>query len=364
MRLDSVLKKLNRKLDRVKIVTRPNTNKLYLRATLPPKPSESKPKQRYLPTGKPANEAGANQANKLAKRLDAELIEARFEWQNWDEKVAKALKPKTIRELAAEIIDRKRPKVLKSGLHSRYIVPFSKLPQDEAPTEALCREVIERECKGYPTKWASYRIAYAALCDLAGVSHNLKALGPRTSSAIKPVSPDDLPSDKTIFEVWEGIKSRAYKIHYARMACYGLRPHESWRCVISDDPEQPFCRVTADTKTGEKTGGRLVLPIPMSWYEVMKPWEDFAPFIRKSGTWRERDNQHLGNLVSRWFLRNMPFNAYTLRHAWACRAASQNLSTGVASRMMGHSNAIHTKIYQQALGKEAQLEAWRKIMQD
>ena len=364
MRLDSALKKLNRKLDRVKIVTRPNTAKLYLRATLPPKPGESKPKQRYLPTGKPANEAGANQANKLAKRLDAELIENRFEWQNWDDKVAKSLQAKTIGELTTQIIEQKRPKILLSGLKSRYIVPFSKLPQDEAPTEELCRKVLQRECEGHPTKWTSYRIAYSKLCDLAGVEHDLKALGPRATSAIKPVSPDDLPSDKVIFEVWDGIKNRAYKIHFARMACYGLRPHESWRSVISDDPEQPFCRVSADTKTGEKTGGRLVLPIPMDWYEAMKPWGDFSPFIRGNAEWRDKSNQYLGNLISRWFVRNMPFNAYTLRHAWACRAARKNLSTGMAAKMMGHSHDIHTKVYQQAIGKMGQLEAWKRIIDD
>ena len=362
MALDKVLAKLNRKLDRVQIVQRPGTNRLYLRATLPPKPGERKPKQRYLPTQKPANEPGANEANKLAKRLDAELIESRFEWVNWDSKIAESLRPKTIGELAKQVIELKRPQVLESGLKARYIVPLSKLPQDEYPTEELLRKTIERECEGYPTKWNKYKISYSLLAELAGIEHELQKLGPRSIAVVKPINPDDLPSDDLIFETWDRIKNPLYKILYARMACYGLRPHESWKCVVSNDSEEPFCRVLADTKTGKSTGGRLALPIPKEWYEAMQPWQNFEPYQRNMD-WREKNNIYLGHRVGQWFERNqMPFYPYMLRHAWACRAAKKNLSTGMAAKMMGHSHDIHTKIYQQALGKQGQLEAWKTII--
>ena len=354
------LDKLNRKLDRVKIVQRAGSKKLYLRATLPPKPGESGSKQRYLPTGKPASKNGAAEANKLAKRLEAELIEEKFNWVDWDPAVAELLRPKNIGELSHELIELKRPQTLARGLKCRYIVPLGKLPQDELPTEALLREVIERECEGYPTKWRDYKIAYGLLLDLAGVDHQINKLGPRSASAVKPINPLDLPSDKDILEVWLGINNPLYKILYARMACYGLRPHESWKSIVSDNLEKPFCRVLADTKTGRKTGGRMSLPIPMEWYKEMKPWQDFEPFNRVD--WKNKTNTYLGQRVSQWFGRNkVPFSAKMLRHAWACRAASKNLNTGVAAKMLGHSQDIHTRTYQQALGKDAQLEAWASI---
>ena len=77
-KLTAHLAKLNLKLDRVKIIQPKEANKLSLRATLPPKPGESKPKQRTLSTGAPANPAGAKVAFARAKRLDAELIEGSF----------------------------------------------------------------------------------------------------------------------------------------------------------------------------------------------------------------------------------------------------------------------------------------------
>lgn len=361
MELSKVLAKLNRKLDRVRIVQRAGSRKLSLRATLPPKPGESKPKQRYLPTGKPASKGGADEANKLAKRLEAELIEEKFRWADWDDAVAEALRPKNIGELAQELIELKRPQTLERGLRLRYIVPLGKLPQDEFPTEKLLKEVIERECEGYQTKWANYRIAYGMLLDLAGIKHQLNKVGPRAQAVVKPINPADLPTDDLIIETWESIDNPLYRILYARIACYGLRPHESWKSVVSSDANEPFCRVLPSTKTGKKTGGRISLPIPMDWYEAMKPWQDFEPFNKVD--WQAKTNDYLGHRVSQWFeRRKIPFNAYMLRHAWACRAARKNLSTGVAAKMMGHSHEIHTKTYQQALGKDAQLEAWSNII--
>ena len=128
MSLDTHLARLNRKLDRVQIFRRPRTNKLCLRATLPPKPGETRPKQRSLSTGKPANKPGADEANKMAKRLDAELIEGTFKWESWDPKISDALRPKTIGELAQQILDLNRPQVQPIGLRQRYEIPLSKLP--------------------------------------------------------------------------------------------------------------------------------------------------------------------------------------------------------------------------------------------
>ncbi|MEO1391036.1 MAG: hypothetical protein AAFV85_27195 [Cyanobacteria bacterium J06634_6] len=361
MSLDTHLKKLNRKLDRVRILQRPRTNKLCLRATLPPKPGETAPKQRYLSTGKPANGPGADEANKLAKRLDAELIEGTFKWENWDPKVAESLRAKTIGELSQRILDMKRPQVQPTGLKQRYQVPLSKLPQDALPTEELLRTTIERECEGYPTKWDKYKISYSMLAELAGIKHEFQKLGPRSQAVVKPITPQDLPSDELILETWQSIDNPLYKILFARMACYGLRPHEAWKCIVSDNPEDPFCRVLADTKTGKATGGRITYPIPREWYALMQPWQDFEPHQRRMD-WRKKTNIYLGHRIGQWFeRRKLPFYAYMLRHAWAVRTAKANMSTAAAAKMMGHSQDVHERIYQQALGKEGLMEAWKNI---
>ena len=361
-KLEAHLAKLNLKLDRVKIIQPKETNKLSLRATLPPKPGEARPKQRTLSTKAPANIAGAKVAFARAKRLDAELIEGSFNWKDWDPKIAERYKPKTIGELSEQILELKRPQLKARGLRHKYQVPLSKLPEDAHPTQELLRNTIIEECTGYPTKWAAYKIAYGMLADLAGISHNLHSLGPKNANAVKPITPRDLPSDEQILEVWDGIDNQLYKILYARMACYGLRPHEAWKCEVApQDKDEPICRVQADTKTGKRTGGRLILPLPIEWYIDMRPWLDFEPFNRVA--WQDKDNEYLGHRISQFFeRRKLPFNPYMLRHAWAVRSARSNLSTVVAAKMMGHSQAIHEKTYQQALGEEGMLDAWKKII--
>ena len=362
MSLGDILKKLNFRLDCVTIVTRPKSKKLYLRATLPPKPGEDKPKQRYLPTGKPASEYGAKQADLLAKRLDLELIKDEFNWYEWDPKLKDPDRQRTIAELVQELIDLKRLRVTSEVLKQRYIVPLGKLPQTKVLTEQVCRDTLERECTGYPTKWQMYAITYASLCNLGEVEHNLKSFGPRKPEAIKPINPEDLPSDEVIVETWDSIKNRAYRIFFARMACYGLRPHECWKCVVSEESERPYCRVSADTKTGRKTSGREVLPFLAEWYTLMEPWQDFSPYISRSCKWETASNARLGHIISKWFGKNIPFNAYMLRHAWACRTARLNFNPAIAAQMMGHSYDIHTTVYHKALGEDARLAAWRSVV--
>ena len=164
--------------------------------------------------------------------------------------------------------------------------------------------------------------------------------------------------------IWKSINHKAYKILFARMACYGLRPHETFKCTISTDRNEPFCKVATGTKTGRATGGRFVLPFPPEWFDELQPWLDFEPLMY-SDKWKSATNRKLGNILSHWFHNSklMWFNAYALRHRFACRMAEKNLAVGTAAKMMGHSVEIHCRVYQQALGKEGIAKAWRDATQ-
>lgn len=356
-RLSKSIRKASQKFDRVRIERR--GDKLSLRATLPPKPGESKPKQRYLPTGKPASEAGLKRAIAVAMRLEAELIESRFEWVNWDKKIALAAGPRLVSDWVKKLIQQKTAQVNKGTLKNEYVVPLSRLPQNEVLTEALCRELIKEITKPQSRSRLRYVTTYIQLCQVAGVEQSLKNLLPVGGVTSGPINPDDLPSDDQILEVWNQIKNPGYKILFARMAIYGLRPHEAFKSQISIAKDEPFCKVNDDTKTGS----HVAFPWPFAWYEIMEPWGEFEPYLRvPRETWMHYDNSRLGNLLSTWFFRNkkyIPFNAYMLRHRYACRLAENGIPTGRAAAWMGHDISIHTKVYEQAIGLQGELEAWR-----
>lgn len=356
-KLKHLIKKASLKLDRVRIERR--GDKLSLRATLPPKAGEGKPKQRYLPTGKPANEAGLKQAIAVAMRLEAELIEGRFEWINWDKKLAQEIAPKMVSAWANELIQRKSAQVNSSTLNREYITPLSKLPQNEPLSEALCKDAVEQFTEPKSRSRVRYVAAYAQLLRSAGIQQSLKNLLPSGGFASGPINPDDLPSDQQILEVWSQIQNPGYKILFSRMAIYGLRPHEAFKCQISKDKSEPFCKVDDDTKTG----AHVAFPWPLEWYELMEPWAAFEPHLKtKREVWGQYDNERLGNILSKWFRYNqktIPFTAYMLRHRYACRLAENSVPTGRAASWMGHDVSIHTKVYEQALGLQGELEAWR-----
>ncbi|NEZ65400.1 hypothetical protein D0962_21940 [Leptolyngbyaceae cyanobacterium CCMR0082] len=356
-RLKRSIKKASQKFDRVRIERR--GDKLSLRATLPPKPGEDKPKQRYLPTGKPVNEAGLKLAISMAMRLEAELIESRFEWKNWDKKIAKVNEPKTVGDWVNELIQRKSAQVNEATLKREYISPLSRLPQGEPLTEMLCKELIEQITKPKSRSRLRYVTAYIQLLQSAGLPQSLRNLLPVGGVVSGRINPDELPNDEQIFEVWNQIKNPGYKILFSRMAVYGLRPHESFKCQISKNKDEPFCKVDDDTKTGS----HIAFPWPFDWYEIMEPWSDFVPHLKvERAVWSKYDNERLGNILSTWFLRNkktVPFTAYMLRHRYACRLAENSIPTGRAASWMGHDISIHTKVYEQALGLQGELEAWR-----
>ena len=72
--------------------------------------------------------------------------------------------------------------------------------------------------------------------------------------------------------------------------------------------------------------------------------EDLLPVIKTDLT--KTTLQNVGRRVSEQFRRyQLPLTPYNLRHAWAIRTIQIGLPDTVASRMMGHSVAIHTKTY-------------------
>jgi len=356
MGLEKELAKANRQLLKVKIVHRKSRvarhpGSLSFRATLPPKPGESdkRKKQRLLATGHPGTLTGVKKVLPRAKYLDAQLIEGTFAWVDWDLSIAEKLRPKTIGYWVRQYLEIKLELVSKATLRDSYETPLLRLPEGESLSDEICRKIIREQTQGKPSQRVKFIRAYSQLCKLAGVDHELSNLYPPKQQQIKPVNPHELPSDSEIVEIWKGIKRQDMQIYFARLACYGLRPHEAVVCSIDENSQE--CNVPGQTKTGP----RMVLPLPKEWFDLMKPYQYVEANVQG------KTLHMVGKPVVQWFTQHMPFKAYYLRHRWACRCLELNMPTGTAAKFMGHSINVHTQTYQQAISKTELLKAWESL---
>lgn len=330
-------------------------DRLYLAATLPPKPGGglSRPRNQRISLGIYANPAGFKRAKALAMRLSSELAMNSFEWGNWKEEPTQPSVEKTVADWVAEFETeyfnrRSRTPQTQTTWDKDYKDSYSKLPQEAKLTPVLLRRTVERRSE--PDSRTRQRVctAFNALARFAGLECDLSPL--RGKYKPSAVNPRDLPSDELILEWWEKLPHQEWRNLYALMATYGLRDHEVFHLEMGSLHEPPGIATVLDGKTGY----RLVWPYPPEW------WEYFG--LNKVGISLPKlvvkCNRDYGNRVSQYFRRQgTPFVPYDLRHAWAARTSTQyGLDVEIAARMMGHDLGVHTRVYH-AFIRKAQMQA-------
>ena len=129
----------------VRIETSQNSNRLYLRATLPPKPrsGKSKPYQQRTALGIYANHDGVKRAKAEAQRLASDLALGRFDWSHW-------ATLESLRQTCADWIaafekeyftQRARTGKTQTTWDGDYAIPFRRLPAEEDLTAELLVEI-------------------------------------------------------------------------------------------------------------------------------------------------------------------------------------------------------------------------------
>ena len=169
----------------------------------------------------------------------------------------------------------------------------------------------------------------------------------------------DLPSDRTIEELWDKLPNPSWKFVFCLMATYGLRNHEVFFSDLS--PLKPggdnIIRVLSTTKTGE----HQVWPFHPKWidlFELRKLGDNQGLLPQINKNLKETTLQNIGKKITDQFKRyDLKIKPYDLRHAWAVRTILYDLPDTVAARMMGHSVSLHTQTYHHWITKRDQQKA-------
>lgn len=354
--IDGRLKHANSLLKAGKVGVRIQSrgDRLYLVATLPPKPesrsSKPYPHQQRIALGYRFNQLGIDKAAKDARVLSAKLIEGTFNWSDYlDQKqlitFGDAIELFSERYLADKINRGNDASKVQETLQNNYLRYLVDIDRSKDFNASLLEQKLES--MGHTATRRFKALAYAAIADVMGVDHNLRSLAGGYNN--KSVNPRNVPSDDLIADYFNKIKSKRWRTVYALMAIYGLRNHEVFRCDFNDLP-------VLFVERG-KTNERYVYPLYPEWADS---WLGDLTMPKVN---LERSNMRLGNDVTTWFCRSIvPFAAYNLRHAWARRSIDFGWDITLAAKQMGHSVKVHSDIYHAWISQDTYQKAYDKLL--
>lgn len=345
--LDQVNNRL--KVGKVGVSVEQRGDRLYLVATLPPKPDSGKikPYQQRIALGVKANPAGFKRAELEAKRLGIQITEGSF---SWDTPASEVTVKDAIATFETDYFkQRGQSGQVITTFKGNYDQPFRKLPLEEILTIELLIKVIEKTEPNTRTRQLTCR-AFKALAQSFNLSLDTSKL--QGNYNLSSVNPKNLPTDKEIQECINLIKDNNWKWIYGMMATFGLRNHE---CFFIDTDlliEKGICQVLDG-----KTGGGKVWPLYPEWLDCFDLRNVRIPEITG------KTHRDYGQRITQCFRRHeVPFKPYDLRHCWARRAIELGLDSQLAAKQMRHSHSVHVTIYAAWLDDSVHQRAFDKIV--
>ena len=343
-------------------------------------PGEVKPKQRRLSLGLSADKrSDIREADRQAKAIwaaikkDEDPRKAVTSKGQVKQKSKGALLVRTAVESFQQSYfqERKRTPSTERSF-KRLLTELNRLPPSAELSPELLVETVKRrtepdtrtrlECVMVFKRLAKhYDLEQAAELDL--LRGNYASVGPRGR---------DIPGDEKLIEFLRLIRPSLYGWCTCAMAVFGVRPGEVPSLVLADDGFAS-CLTTKQKRAMPAT--RDVMALPKSWVDELKLHDVSIPgnnrwtkpeeynsdvawlFVTNWNQWWNRQPRYLEQ--ARVLLPN--YQNYDLRHAWALRAINMGISTNIAAKAMGHSEATHIKHYERWLNKDELHLAMQKI---
>lgn len=307
--------------------------KLYLQATLPPKPhvQEVGNFQQRISLNLSATPAGIAIAEKEARKVGALLECKQFDWNPYLTKRHK--QPETIGEWITRFEAEKRPQVAAITWETDYEDVFKRLPQDKPLTADLLLKCVDLSKANSKTR-KRFCSALGQLAKTAGLTVDFKAL--QGTYSARKVDPRSLPTDQQIIDFWQTLTNPGWRWVYGMLATFGLRNHE----VFYLDLDEMLSGEESIRVTEGKTSGHQVWAYHPEWIGAFKLREVVKPIV--TGV----SHSDYGDRVTCYLRRvGMPFKPYDLRHCWAIRTVRYGIPDTLAAQQMGHSVAVHHDTY-------------------
>lgn len=364
-KFDLTLKQCNQRLRAASIRVRVERkgHALYARGTLPPKPNsgQTKPYQQHVSLNVKATPAGLKRAEAEARKIAAAIDLKEFSWTNYPLRSPKVENQTVADWRAAHKLNyfeyhQQTPKDVATfqDAYDRYL---KRLPQTQPLTAAVLERVIKNT---EPDSRNRLRMCIACrkIGQFAGIDVNFITKELQGTYSSQRSAPRDLPDDEQVAEFFYKIPNSKWRWIYGMIATFGLRPHEVFHLDTQDLEQGGYVlKVLKDTKTGY----REVRPLHPEWVDEFDLRHKRFPNINVAGKCNQRLGKHVTGAFSRY---KIPFPPYHLRHCYAVRCIPFNIQIALAARWMGHSVAIHTRVYQAWISKSVEQEAFEQAIQN
>ncbi len=327
-------------------------SKLYLQATLPPKPNSTKKEAHQQRIALKVNSTGSgiSYAESEARKIGALMACRQFDWTPY---VAIA-QPEmtTISDLLADFEQdyftrRQRNPQSQTTWDKDYLAVIKRLPQDcELTSEIAIAAIAKTEPDSRQRRrFCMVLSAFARFANLAiDVQRYKGSYNPSRAKA------RDLPDDSIIQNWFEQIPDPSWRWFYGMLATYGLRPHEAFHIDFDLFP--------IATVIDGKTGTRRVWACYPEWSTAFDLQNVLVPKITA------KNNTEFGAKAGRYFKQiGLPFVLYDLRHCWAVRTLEFGLDISLAAQQMGHSVQVHSDLYHAWISDSHHQKAYDAIMQ-
>ena len=349
--------------------------RLGLRGPLPCRRGRDTFPVQRISLGLAATEAGLGEARRALRRLQQQLQQQRFRWQDWETEKARAPAKLVAPPPSSALLERfeshffndprrrRNPAGSRSTWLAAYLPYLRRLmAAAQHRSEGLDADLFVAVLESYPAASRSRQQAGTAL---AAVARDLTITLPADWAeraggyGLHQAQFRQLPSDREVVELAARIPNRAWRLAYGLMATYGLRNHEVFFTDLSAlaPGGDRVLRVLPTSKTGE----HQVWPFQPEWveqFELPRLAEGSGVLPAVGTDLRRTTLQQVGRRVSEQFRRyGLPITPYDLRHAWAVRTIHIGLPDTVSARMMGHSVAIHTRTYHHWITRRDQQQA-------
>ncbi len=329
-------------------------NRLYLRATLPPRPGANRKAvhQQRMALGIHANPAGVGLAEKEARKVGALLDCGEFDWTPYQRPGAGLHQAGSVGDWVTRFEAAYRPTVSGVTWKTDYERVFAQLDA----SAMLTPELLETAVLRFPVESRQRRrflTTLGKLSEFSGGERHFSRAGSRYSP--EKLEPRNLPPEAEILKAFESIKNPAWRWVFGAIAAFGLRNHEAFFLDTSSlEDGGHFVRVIEG-----KTGARNVWAFHQDWIDRFELRTVVLPQVSGS------DHSAYGAKVTRYFSRELelPFTAYDLRHCWAIRTLELGLDISLAAQQMGHSLDVHSRIYHRWISDSVHENAYRKLIE-
>lgn len=306
---------------------------LYLRSSsLPPKPGDRPGKRYQLPQG-PLGDLNLTKAESEAHRIWRLVVAERFKWADFLAPTDTATVGYWTERLKAYHLAHTDCSPETWAKHWERLV-FSRLPTDQPLSPEI---LIAATLKTTADTWMRRQtcLKLARLAEFAGIEVDLSVY--QGSYGRGKERARQLPTDDQILQWYDLIKSPRWKLIYARIVLFGLRPSEAFAFTSIDT----YTAEVVDAKSGAI---RITKAFHPHWAEQWPVTGELPPI-----TWRDKSRaKDITDRISNQFRRSgiNDCDRYDFRHAWCVRVSVEyEIPVEVAARWAGHSADVHQKTY-------------------